>query len=100
MILNVILKPNVVSDYVMDTKITQLQGNTDVVNGTFGNTKSSYITIDLAEIASQYHSSDFDIQSILEVGAFNMLKPTYVSTLSSMEFADNIQNLSENVQKS
>ena len=84
----------------MDTKITQLKSNLDVVNGTISRTKSSYETIDLAEVAQQYHSSDFDIQSILEVGAYNMLKPTYVTTLSNMEFADKFETLTPNVQKS
>lgn len=78
----------------METTFQRLVSNNGVVGGSLTTSKSSYETFDFVEYSSQFKSSDFDIQSLLAVGAYDMLKPSYVCTLSSMSFADKFQNLS------
>lgn len=77
----------------METTFQRLIPNNGVVGGALTASKSSYETFDFVEYSSQFKSSDFDIQSLLSVGAYDMLKPSYVTTLSNMSFADQFQNL-------
>ena len=52
-----------------------------------------YQTVNNAQNNKDFKSTDFDINNILEIGAYGMLSPTYVSTMSDMNFADAFQNL-------
>lgn len=76
----------------MQTTYLRLSQNNSVDDGHLAKSRSTYESYDFVEYANQFKSSDFDIQSLMTVGAFDMLKPTYVSTMSSMEFADQMQN--------
>ena len=93
MILDLISKSRFKNDYVMDVTFTRLRNNVGVDGDNLAKSKSSYEVYDFAENASKYKSSDFDIMSLLEVGAYDMMKPTFVSTLSNMDFADKFQNV-------
>lgn len=93
MIINLIKKSFFVPSYVMETKFSRLVPNKGVVADSLSVSKSSYEDFDFVEYASQFKSSDFDIQSLLAVGAYDMLKPTYISSLSDMNFADMFQRV-------
>lgn len=93
MIINLISKSFYVPSYKMETSYQRLVTNPGVVGSSLSASKSTYESYDFVEYASQFTSSDFDIQSLMTVGAYDMLKPTYVSTLSSMNFADKFQNI-------
>ena len=80
------------NNYKMETKYLRLRANVGVVESSLSNSKSSYEVCDFIENTKDFKSSDFDIQSLLEVGAFDMLKPIFVSTMSNMDFADKFQN--------
>ena len=70
-----------------------LRNNVGVDSDNITRSKSSYEVYDFVEKSSKFRSSDFDIRSLLEVGAYDMLKPTFVSTMSNMDFADKFQNI-------
>lgn len=93
MIINLIGKSFFVPSYQMETTFERLVNNNGVVCSSLSISKSTYESFDFVEYALQFKSSDFDIQSLMAVGAYDMLKPTYVSTLSSMTFADKFQNI-------
>lgn len=96
MIKNLIKNSFFSPSYKMETKFQRLVPNNGVVNGSLTISRSSYEVFDFVEYCSQFKSSDFDIQSLLSVGAYDMLKPTYVTSLSNMNFADQFQNLQIN----
>lgn len=77
----------------MVTNFSRLVPNKGVVGDALSVSKSSYEEFDFVEYASQFKSSDFDIQSLLAVGAYDMLKPTYLTSLSDMNFADKFQGV-------
>ena len=84
----------------METKYLRLRNNVGVVENSLAKSKSSYEVFDFIEFTKDFKSSDFDIQSLLEVGAFDMMKPTYVSTMSNMDFADKFQDFNpESLEK-
>lgn len=93
MIINLVTKSFFTPSYQMETKFTRLIPNKGVVGDSLSVSKSSFEEFDFVEYASQFRSSDFDIQSLLAVGAYDMLKPTYISNLSDMNFADKFQGL-------
>jgi hypothetical protein len=93
MIIDLINKKPFKCDYVMDVTFTRLRNNVGVEGDNLAKSKSSYEVYNFAENASKYKSSDFDIMSLLEVGAYDMMKPTFVTTLSNMDFADKFQNV-------
>lgn len=93
MITNLIKKSYFTPSYQMETSYQRLVPNNGVSGSSLSVAKSTYENFDFVEYASQFKSSDFDIQSLMAVGAYDLLKPTYVSTLSSMQFADQFQNL-------
>lgn len=93
MITNLIKKSFFTPSYTMETTFERLVPNNGVSGSSLSKSKSTYEHHDFVEYARQFKSSDFDIQSLMTVGAYDMLKPTYVSTLSSMNFADQFQNL-------
>lgn len=94
MIINLVKRNYYSNTYVAKTSYLRLVPKPSVTkDGVIGHSQSVYESYDFPAYASQFRSSDFDIQSLLSVGAFDMLKPTFVSTLSSMEFADKFQNL-------
>lgn len=76
----------------MQTSYLRLSQNNSVDDGHLAKSRSSFDSYDFVEYANQFKSADFDIQSLMTVGAYDMLTPTYVSTMSSMEFADQMQN--------
>lgn len=78
----------------METTFNRLIPNNGVVGDSLSVSRSSFETFDFVEYASQFKSSDFDINSLLAVGAYDMLKPTYISSLSDMNFADKFQGVS------
>ena len=92
MIVNLINKNFHINKYVMETKYLRLRNNVGVIENSLAKSKSSYEVCDFIESTKGYKSSDFDIQSLLEIGAFDMMKPTFVSTMSNMDFADKFQN--------
>lgn len=94
MIINLVSKCFFVPSHVMETKYERLVPNNGVVGSSLTYSKSSFETFDFVEYASQFKSSDFDIQSLLAVGAYDMLKPSYISNISNMAFADSFQTLS------
>lgn len=93
MIINLISKSFFVPSYQMETTYERIVPSHGVVGSSLSVSKSSYEHYDFVEYASQFKASDFDIQSLMTVGAYDMLKPTYISTLSSMNFADKFQNI-------
>lgn len=94
MIINLINKSFFVPSYKMEIKFTRLVPNKGVIGDSLSVSKSSFEEFDFVEYASQFKSSDFDIQSLLAVGAYDMLKPTYITSLSDMNFADKFQGVS------
>ena len=78
----------------METKYTRLVPNNGVVGSSLSISKSSFDEFDFVEYASQFKSSDFDINSLLAVGAYDMLRPSYISSSSRMSFVDQFQNVS------
>lgn len=93
MIHNLIKNRISVPSHHMETSYKRLVPNNGVIGSSLSVGKSTYEEYNFVEYASQFKSSDFDIQSLMAVGAYDMLKPTYVTTLSSMSFADKFQNL-------
>lgn len=93
MICNILIKPVTASAYVMETFYTRLVPNRGVVGDALCCFQSTYEDYDFVEYSRQFKSSDFDIQSLLSVGAYDMMKPTYVSSISSMDFADKFQSI-------
>ena len=78
----------------MELTFTRLRNNIGVTSDNIGKSQSSYEVYNFAESSSKFKSSDFDINSLLEVGAYDMLKPyTFVTTMSDMDFADKFQNI-------
>ena len=49
---------------------------------------------DTSEDNKKFKSSDFSLNSILSVGAFDMLKPVVMSRMSDMTLADKFENYS------
>lgn len=93
MIINLISNSFHNPDYQMETSYKRLVPNVGVEGSVLSVSRSSFEVFDFVEYTSQFKSSDFDIQSLLAVGAYDMLKPSYVATMSSMSFADGFQNL-------
>lgn len=54
--------------------------------------KSVFDKVDLSSQLSKFHASDFSLSSILAVGAFDMLKPTYMALDSGLSAADMVEN--------
>ena len=77
----------------MVTSFMMLRNNVGVDSDNICRSQSSYEVFDFTESGKRYKSSDFDVQSLLSVGAYDLLQPAYVSSLSSMQFADRFQNL-------
>ena len=92
MILQCITTPNKENSYVASTKIRRLVQSPSVKDGIISSS-SVYEDYDFSEALKDFVSSDFDIANILSIGSNDMLKPTFVSTLSSMDFADKFQNI-------
>lgn len=97
MIIDLVSKSMFAPSYKMETQFVRLVQNNGVVGSSLAASKSSFEPFDFVEYASQFKSSDFDIQSLLAVGAYDMLKPTYISTISNMSFVDQFQNI--NIKK-
>lgn len=77
----------------MECTYTKLVPNNSVVDGSLTKGQNSFVVYDFVEYAKQFKSSDFDITSLLAVGAYDMLKPTFVASSSSMDFVDTFQNI-------
>lgn len=92
MIVNLVNRTFHTPDYVMETIYNRLIPNRGLVGDSLSRSQSTYEDYDFVEYALQFKSSDFDIQSILSLGAYDMLKPTYVASISSMSFADKFQD--------
>ena len=93
MIINLVKKSFFSPSYQMEVSFNRLVPNNGVVGSSLSVSKSSFEEFNFVEYASQFKSSDFDIQSLLAVGAYDMLKPTYITSLSDMNFADKFQGL-------
>lgn len=94
MIINLIQKSFHHPTYGMQTKFRRLVSKPAVTkDGSLTSSQSVFEDFDFVDYSSQFVSSDFDIQSLLSVGAYDMLKPTFVSSMSNMDFADKFQNL-------
>lgn len=96
MIIDLVRKKFHVPSYVMVTTFTRLVPNVGVVGDSLSCSQSSFEEYDFVEYASQFKSSDFDIQSLLNVGAYDLLRPTYVSSMSNMDFVDRFQKITFN----
>lgn len=55
--------------------------------------KNVVVTVNPSKDNSQFKSSDFSIGNILAVGAIDTLKPVFGTTLSSMNYADQFQQI-------
>lgn len=53
--------------------------------------KSVFDNVDLSGELSKFHFSDFSLSSILAVGAYDMLKPTYMALDSGLSAADMVE---------
>lgn len=93
MIANLICRKFYDPTYSMVTKYVRLVPNVGVVGDSLSRSQSTFEEYDFVEYASQFKSSDFDVISLLNVGAYDMLKPTFVSSMSNMDFADSFQKL-------
>lgn len=93
MIINLVKKSFFLPSYQMETEYTRIVPNKGVDGKSLSVSKSSYEDFDFVENASKFRSADFDIVSILAVGAYDMLKPSYITSLSDMNFADKFQGL-------
>ena len=84
----------------MKTIYDRLISNPSVTSsGTLSKSKSSYEAYDFASYANQFKSSDFDITSILSVGAFDMLNPTFVSSSNTFDVVDSFQSVQNSKSK-
>ena len=54
--------------------------------------RSHYVDVDNSVEVSKFNSRDFAIANLIEVGATNMLKPVYMSSMSDMTVADQFDN--------
>lgn len=59
--------------------------------------KSVFDNVDLSGQLSKFHFSDFSLSSILAVGAYDMLKPTYMVLDSGLSAADMVENSLNNI---
>lgn len=93
MIVNLIKKAFYKPNYQMLTSYVKLVQNQGVIGDSLSKSSSSFEVFDFVEFAKQFRSSDFDVQSLLSVGAYDMLQPTYVSVGGSLDFVDKFQSL-------
>lgn len=93
MIVNIINKAFFKPVYQMATSYVKLIHNQGINGDSLSKSSSSFEVFDFVEFAKQFRSSDFDVQSLLSVGAYDFLKPTYVSVGGSLDFADKFQSI-------
>lgn len=93
MILDVITKTPYEEKYVHQNEDTYLVSQKVAKNGTLQNVKAVYQVVNPAKENKDFVSTDFDISNLLEVGSYGLLKPTYLSNMSDMAFADKFQNM-------
>lgn len=80
------------SNHVMETTIRRLVP-VRIADGGVLRITNNYEDYDFVQPMLKFQSSDFVVDNILAIGAVDMLKPTFISSISSMDFADQFQNI-------
>lgn len=91
MFISLISSPVYSSSCPIDSNCCKLVFKNVEENGVISR-KSVFDKVDLSSEISKFHFSDFSLSSILAVGAYDMLKPTYMALDSGLSAADMVEN--------
>lgn len=83
----------------IDPHIVQLRVE-DIVENGMPTRKVSYQRVCVEDSFKQFSYVDFELQSILAVGAVHLLKPVSMSNSDVQSFADNVDMISSQLDKS
>lgn len=83
---------------VIDSKVTQLVFNPVVQDGKPVRI-SEVVTTCVHDNFKQFKARDFDVQSIIAVGAVHLLKPVSLRNADVQGFADNVDTIASGLDK-